>query len=418
MNTVSKTLSDETLNRIIQIESAGNLHAKAPTSSALGLFQFLNGTWLDTVKKHSPTLFDGRSQAEVLALRVDPKVGIDIGARFTEDNARGLGAGYSDGDLYLAHFLGLGSARKFLRAAPGASAEALAGAAAVRANHSILAGKTAGQVRAWAQASMINRWNKAGKTDWIAKYYPHAEVDEQAGVKVENADGHIDDPHAGDDPPDAAPEAPPPVVPAPIAPVPANSAVKGDLELWNVQRRLKEMNYNPGGLDGKWGGMIAGAISGFVNDRKMNIGAPTSLDMFHDTQEELKAELGRAESESFKRPVSAERANADPAKVEKTAPEVVPVKLNRNTGIIGSITAFFVAAGNWFSQSIGDAWNFFTGHKDDVPTGMAAKAWEHLQQTPGWVWLLLVAVGFVFVAFNSHKGVAAITKSVQTGDRA
>ena len=170
-HTVSRTLSDETLNRIIQIESAGKLRAKAPTSSALGLFQFLNGTWLATVARHRPDLLEGRTQAQVLALRTDPTVGIEIGARFTEDNANALGAGRTDGDLYLAHFLGLGTARKFLRARPSAAAAALAGDAAVQANRAILAGKTAGQVRDWAQNSMLRRWEAAGRTDWIAKYY-------------------------------------------------------------------------------------------------------------------------------------------------------------------------------------------------------------------------------------------------------
>jgi hypothetical protein len=171
---VSDTLSDDTLNRIIQIESAGKLKAKAPTSSALGLFQFLNATWLGVVRKHRPDLQEGRTQAEVLALRVDPTTCIELGARFTEDNARALGDGYTDGDLYLAHFLGIATARKFFRSTSGASAETLAGPAAVRANRTILAGKTVGQVRAWAQKSMVSRWEKAGRPDWIARYYDDA----------------------------------------------------------------------------------------------------------------------------------------------------------------------------------------------------------------------------------------------------
>jgi hypothetical protein len=175
-HTVSKIVSDETLNRIVQIESAGNLRARAPTSSALGLFQFLNATWLAAVAKHRPDLLEGRTRAQVLALRTDPTVGIEIGARFTEDNAEALGPGCTDGDLYLAHFLGLGAARRFLRARPSAAAAALAGDAAVKANRSILAGKTAGQVRAWA-SNCMRRWEAAGRPDWIAKYYdPDSEL--------------------------------------------------------------------------------------------------------------------------------------------------------------------------------------------------------------------------------------------------
>lgn len=170
-HTVSSILSDETLNRIIAIESRGRLKAKAPSSSALGLFQFLNGTWIATAKKHRPDLCHGRSQQQLLALRVDGTVCIELGARFTEDNAEGIGHGFTDGDLYLAHFLGLGAARKFFRAAPGASAEALAGPAAVNANPTILRGKTAGQVRSWAQNSMVHRWDQAGRVDWVTQYY-------------------------------------------------------------------------------------------------------------------------------------------------------------------------------------------------------------------------------------------------------
>lgn len=170
-HTVSSILSDETLNRIMAIESRGKLKAKAPTSSALGLFQFLDGTWIATAKKHRPDLCQGRSQQQLLALRVDGTVCIELGARFTEDNAEGIGHGFTDGDLYLAHFLGLGAARKFFRAAPGASAEALAGTKAVNANPTILRGKTAGQVRAWAQNSMTHRWDQAGRVDWVSQYY-------------------------------------------------------------------------------------------------------------------------------------------------------------------------------------------------------------------------------------------------------
>lgn len=227
-NTVSRTLSDETLNRIIQIESAGKLKAKAPTSSALGLFQFLNGTWLDTVRKHRADLSEGRTQAQVLALRSDPTVGIELGARFTEDNARALGSGFTDGDLYLAHFLGIGTAKKFLRAKASASADMLAGPAAVKANRSILAGKTAGQVRAWAQGSMVRRWDAAGRTDWIAKYFdPNSEL----------AAGHELIDHEDDDVPVKleegadAPDEPKPLIKSKIAQAGAGVGLLGGTEV-------------------------------------------------------------------------------------------------------------------------------------------------------------------------------------------
>lgn len=172
-NTVSRILSDETLNRIIQIESAGNPIAQARTSSAAGLGQFIKGTWLATVQKHKPSLLKTNSREQVTAMRVGVATAalqLEMLARFTEDNRAAIGAGCTDGDLYLAHFLGLGDARKLFRAPPNDPAPHHVSEAAVEANTSILSGKTCGQVRAWAQASMEQRWIKAGKPDWVRKY--------------------------------------------------------------------------------------------------------------------------------------------------------------------------------------------------------------------------------------------------------
>jgi hypothetical protein len=198
-NTVSKIISDETLNRIIQIESAGNPDARAPSSSAAGLGQFILGTWNATVRKHRPDLFRNGAAPARFGLAT-AALQLEILARFTEDNAQALGAGFTDGDLYLAHFLGLGDARKLFKAPPGDAAASHVSAAAVAANRSILSNKTCAQVRAWAQASMLSRWDKAGRKDWVKKY---------AGVE-----------------PAPLPDVPPVNLPAPI-PVPAPNTAGG-----------------------------------------------------------------------------------------------------------------------------------------------------------------------------------------------
>lgn len=207
--------------------------------------------------------------------------------------------------------------------------------------------------------------------------------------------------------------------PLPAAPPPADAAVQGDPELWNVQRRLKAMNYNPGVMDGKWGGMTAGAISGFMNDRNMTLGAPTSFDMFNAVREELKAEIRRAESESpsFTRPVSVERANADAKQVAQIAPEVVPVKRNFLVTAWASFVTFCVAVWNGISGYISDAWNFFTEHKDDIPEGTTSTIWDMFGKVPGWVWLILVSSGFAVLAFNLRGIKNKITDQVQSGER-
>lgn len=175
MNSVSQIISDEILSAIIQIESAGKPKAKAPTSSASGLFQFINSTWLATVRKHKPEWLQGRSEAEVLALRFDPKCAIEMGARFTEDNARIIGQGWTPGDLYLAHFGGDGTAKALFRAPPGANCSLVFSKAAIAANRNILAGKTCGEVRLWAARKMA----AASGKDWIGIYW--------RGVKPGNA---------------------------------------------------------------------------------------------------------------------------------------------------------------------------------------------------------------------------------------
>jgi hypothetical protein len=166
-NTVSRIISDETLSRVIQIESAGNPNAKAKTSSATGLGQFIESTWMAVVSKHRPDLLKGRTRAEVLALRRDPSLAVEMLARFTEDNAAALGKGYGDGDLYLAHFASVGTARKILQAFPATPVNKIVAPAAIDANPSILRGKTCAELRTWAMRKM----SAAGGRDWVGKWY-------------------------------------------------------------------------------------------------------------------------------------------------------------------------------------------------------------------------------------------------------
>ena len=120
-------------------ESSLNPGAKAPSSSAVGLFQFLDSTWLQVMKEQGPRLgyqkyadaisvdSDGdymvRNKAmrqEILALREDPQVAADMAAAFTQSNGEYLenkfGKHPSPGELYIAHFLGPQGAEKLFRA--------------------------------------------------------------------------------------------------------------------------------------------------------------------------------------------------------------------------------------------------------------------------------------------------------------
>lgn len=90
-------------------ESSLNPSAKASTSSAVGLFQFLEGTWLQVMKQEGPrlgygnianeiqqrsdgsyTVADPARKAEILKLREDPQIAADLAAAFTRSNGEYL----------------------------------------------------------------------------------------------------------------------------------------------------------------------------------------------------------------------------------------------------------------------------------------------------------------------------------------
>lgn len=120
-----------------RLESSLNPDAKAGTSSAAGLFQFTQGTWLDTLERHGGKYgygwaTDPANRQQALALRFDPQASALMAAELANDNRdqlRGvLGREPDAAELYLAHFLGGDGAARFLTALaanPGQSAAAL-----------------------------------------------------------------------------------------------------------------------------------------------------------------------------------------------------------------------------------------------------------------------------------------------------
>ena len=134
-------LSAEVADSIIHIESRGKADAKNPHSSATGLYQFIDSTWLDSLDKYRPDLKEGRSRKEILDLRLDPEISREIGLRFTEGNIKGMqkaGIKVTRGKVYLAHFLGLGGAKKLLSADPKARVDTVMSRAAMDSNNSLL----------------------------------------------------------------------------------------------------------------------------------------------------------------------------------------------------------------------------------------------------------------------------------------
>jgi hypothetical protein len=122
---IARPAIDTVVERIIGVESNGDPNAKNKRSSATGLGQFLDETWLDMIRAHRPDLAKEHSQSEILELRRDAKVAREITARFTERNAEMLrkrGLPVTPGTLYLAHFAGGAGAVAILSAMENADA--------------------------------------------------------------------------------------------------------------------------------------------------------------------------------------------------------------------------------------------------------------------------------------------------------
>lgn len=146
-------------------ESGLNPNAKAASSSASGLYQFLDQSWLGVVKQHGAEhgfgwaadaitakkgggfTVDPSLRQAVMSLRDQPGPSALMAASYAADNAsnlsQSLGRQVNGTDLYMAHFLGLGGATKFLRAqcTNGSACAATMFPQEARANRSIFYGK-------------------------------------------------------------------------------------------------------------------------------------------------------------------------------------------------------------------------------------------------------------------------------------
>jgi hypothetical protein len=122
-----------------QLESGMRPDARAQTSSATGLYQFTNQTWLGTLKRHGPAhgldwasgaiaqnrsgafaVADPNMRSQILNLRTHPETAAVMAAELASDNKDYLQSRISGDpeavDLYLAHFLGAKGAGDFLEA--------------------------------------------------------------------------------------------------------------------------------------------------------------------------------------------------------------------------------------------------------------------------------------------------------------
>lgn len=122
---------------VAAVESGFNPAAKAGTSSASGLFQFIGSTWKAMIAKYGKTY-----GIPANASPLDARVNAVLGAAYIRENAqvvRGIKGSVNPADVYMAHFLGSGGVKTFLNAMKSNPQQAAASImpAAAKANKSI-----------------------------------------------------------------------------------------------------------------------------------------------------------------------------------------------------------------------------------------------------------------------------------------
>lgn len=152
------------VDRIIRVESGGNARAKNPLSSATGLGQFIDSTWVRMMSTYRPDLAGSLSRADLLALRYDPTISREMVkalAREGEAYLKARGHRITAGRLYLCHFLGMQGAAVALSAEPGALVGDVMGAGVVSANP-FLTGRNIAYLQNWAENKMRRKGSPAG----------------------------------------------------------------------------------------------------------------------------------------------------------------------------------------------------------------------------------------------------------------
>jgi murein DD-endopeptidase MepM/ murein hydrolase activator NlpD len=154
------------VDRIIRVESGGNATAKNPLSTATGLGQFIESTWVRMINTYRPDLARSLSRAEVLALRFDPTISREMVRRLAQEGEaylRARGHEITAGRLYLCHFLGMDGAATVLSAADGEQLVTVLGQSVISANP-FLTGRDVAYVKNWAEAKMRGKGVSAPST--------------------------------------------------------------------------------------------------------------------------------------------------------------------------------------------------------------------------------------------------------------
>ena len=178
------------VNKIIRVESAGNARAKNPLSTATGLGQFIQSTWLRMMQTYRPDLARSLSRADLLALRYDPTISREMVRNLAlegESYLKARGHGITAGRLYLCHFLGMEGAHIVLSADTGRPLVDVLGYQVIAANP-FLRGRSVGYVIDWAERKM-----RGAKASRIAATAPADTPPEPVQKTVTRTDTDFED---------------------------------------------------------------------------------------------------------------------------------------------------------------------------------------------------------------------------------
>ena len=301
--------SFEYLLATAKMESNFNPKAAATTSSARGLFQFIDQTWLGTVKEAGAHLGYGKyadaitknpsgsysvsdpdARAAIMKLRDDPDAASSMAAVLTQSNSFKLtgkiGRRPTDAELYMAHFMGVGGAGKLIQNAednPNASAARMFPNAAA-ANQSIFYDRS-GQARSVSQVYSVLNTRYASAANSPATRTAMAAVGGDLPRRVTVASAApattaIDNAAYLSSFPDSRG-----VTPVAATSQTASAAVRADLPLAVPGRRTQGADFACGsGIVGQ--GFVAdlGCVGDSVAsaDRQPEVRAPGRLDLFSD----------------------------------------------------------------------------------------------------------------------------------------
>ncbi len=185
-------------------ESSFRTDIKAKTSSATGLFQFIEKTWIAMVRDHGHDhglkkyadkisadgkVTDARTRREILELRKDPETAAAMAAEYAADNKAYLESRVKGDigpvELYLAHFMGPGGAAGFLSAMKKNPLDTAADIfpTAARANRGVFYDSKTGQPR-----------TLAGVYDFFAQKFRNSTQDSGGDTTVMAATAPADEP--------------------------------------------------------------------------------------------------------------------------------------------------------------------------------------------------------------------------------